>query len=296
MSSEEEKRVMIVDDEFFNLDIIRHLLDKKGFVVEDFLSSQKAFERLTDFDQPAFSLIVLDRMMPEINGIDFFEMMLSNPTLCKIPVLMQSARPLESQLKIKFEGSNFSYITKPYKKTTFIEEVESLLLRALTFEEQMLDVDESASYKFKLTRHHEIEHVLDSIISLCSPLADVREAIDNLLNNAIEHGNLAIGFRLKTKLLELNSFEIEANRRHEMPEYKDKKVYVHLEVVGNKYTITIRDDGDGFNWKDYFTQESLAAYGFSEVLYSDKGNEVKCTLVVRDINKLAKQIKPQEGW
>ncbi len=81
-----------------------------------------------------------------------------------------------------------------------------------------------------------------------------------------------------------------------MPEYKDKKVYVDLEVIGNKYTITIRDDGDGFNWKDYFTQDSLVAYGFSEVLYSDKGNEVKCTLVVRDINKLAKQIKPQEGW
>lgn len=109
--------------------------------------------------------------------------------------------------------------------------------------------------------------------------------IAELLINAVEHGNLGIMFEDKTKLLAENAWHHEIERRLKSSEYAHRKVIVYFERTAKSIKISIRDEGQGFNWHDFDTidpRRFLASHGrgimmarsvsFDTVSYNDEGN------------------------
>jgi anti-sigma regulatory factor (Ser/Thr protein kinase) len=119
-------------------------------------------------------------------------------------------------------------------------------------------------------------------------LEDVNLAISELIVNAVEHGNLGIGYDEKNHLLQNGTFNDEINRRLALPDNVNKVVKVIFERIGNKITILIEDQGNGFDWKKYMNFEpmrltDLNGRGIASanimrlgIEYIGSGNKVKC--------------------
>ena len=112
--------------------------------------------------------------------------------------------------------------------------------------------------------------------------------IYELMLNALEHGNLGIGFVEKSALLRDGQWEIEI--KHRLMLNQHKSVFVTLTQNRNTYELTIRDEGNGFNWRDYMVRtnkhEEIHGRGlsiavgskFDRLFYNDAGNQVTCII------------------
>ena len=106
-----------------------------------------------------------------------------------------------------------------------------------------------------------------------------------LLTNALEHGNLGITFDDKTKWMQQGGdiLQLIAKRNSE-PEYMNKRIHITYSIGKSTSTFTIRDDGNGFDWRKYShtndTKEmhgrgiSLSRQMVNTIVYNEKGNEV----------------------
>ena len=113
-----------------------------------------------------------------------------------------------------------------------------------------------------------------------------------LLVNAIEHGNLGIGFEDKSRLLADGLWLDEVERRLGLAENRDKTVDVHFRRRPDAIEVTITDGGDGFRHSSFFPQADdgppelhgrgitvARRLSFDDVSYVGKGNQV--TVLVR---------------
>ena len=73
--------------------------------------------------------------------------------------------------------------------------------------------------------------------------------LQELLYNAIEHGNLEIGGTLKAQLLREHRFEAEIERRLDLPRYADRRVRASVSGTSAAFEVRIEDDGAGFDWR-----------------------------------------------
>lgn len=114
----------------------------------------------------------------------------------------------------------------------------------------------------------------------------IQGALMELLLNAVEHGNCKISFDEKTAWLSdgKNMLDLIAEKS-KAGEAAKKKVYISYEISNTKTRISVRDDGDGFDWKSRLSGEltaglhgmgiKLAESFVSKVTYNEKGNEAK---------------------
>ena len=111
-------------------------------------------------------------------------------------------------------------------------------------------------------------------------------ALLELLINAIEHGNCKIGYDEKTAWLERNGDIMELIReKNRDPSVKARKVYFTYTITPERSRFSIRDEGDGFDWRARMavTPDTPGLHGMGmkmvnlyvrELSYSEKGNEV----------------------
>lgn len=116
----------------------------------------------------------------------------------------------------------------------------------------------------------------------------VTTGIYELLMNAIEHGNLEIGFTQKTHLIHEGRWQEEIYMRQRMPQYVAREAMITLEDADDYIRLHIADQGRGFDWRYYLDHKSpdtlpngrglqiAMATGFDEIRFNDQGNEVTC--------------------
>ena len=105
--------VLIVDDDPFNRDILKHLLRQEGFKTESFDHAVGAWQYLESGKDG--HIILLDRMMPLMNGMDFIKKTKNDPRFCDIPIIMVSAAAERSQVNEGKQSGVYEYLTKPFR-------------------------------------------------------------------------------------------------------------------------------------------------------------------------------------
>ncbi|MDA3808842.1 MAG: cyclic nucleotide-binding domain-containing protein [Spirochaetaceae bacterium] len=113
-------------------------------------------------------------------------------------------------------------------------------------------------------------------------------AIMELFMNAIEHGNCSISFDEKSRYLNKdgNIFDL-INKKNQDPLIKNRTVDLHYRITPDQSTFTIKDEGQGFDWKSYKSMTGqkgleeqhgrgiiMAEHYLSDLTYNEKGNEV----------------------
>jgi anti-sigma regulatory factor (Ser/Thr protein kinase) len=89
------------------------------------------------------------------------------------------------------------------------------------------------------------------LANACPEPAGVSLGLLELLVNAVEHGNLGITTKEKSRLLHQGLWEKDVARRLEMPENADKLAEVSFRRDADAVRFTIRDQGEGFDWKAF---------------------------------------------
>lgn len=120
----DKKRILIVEDEESLLKLETILLTVKGYEVEGALNGIEALNRLKSKN---FDLILLDIMLPDIDGFEICKTVKQDPEYAHIPVVMLTAKKMpEDRIKGEECGAS-AYLTKPFKSAMIIEVIDKIL-------------------------------------------------------------------------------------------------------------------------------------------------------------------------
>ena len=122
-------KVLVVDDEIYIVHILDFSLGMEGYEVITALDGEQALERL-EADKP--DMIVLDIMMPKLDGYEVCRSIKSNPATRHIPVILLSAKGRNVDQKMGFDVGADDYITKPFSPRKLVERINQLLGQAVT--------------------------------------------------------------------------------------------------------------------------------------------------------------------
>jgi twitching motility two-component system response regulator PilH len=117
-------RILVIDDSNTNLVLLESLLQKNGYNVSSALSAMEGIENLKQ-NKP--DLIFLDFLMPEIDGLQFLDMLHKNEDWKNIPVVILSAISDMDIIKQSKDKGVVDYITKPISIDRIIELTRSIL-------------------------------------------------------------------------------------------------------------------------------------------------------------------------
>lgn len=124
--SEEQFKILLVDDEVDILEFISYNLEKEGFKV---YTAQNGVEAIKMAEKKVPHLIILDVMMPEMDGIAACEEIRKIPTLQDTVIAFLTARGEDYSQIAGFEAGADDYITKPIRPKVLVSRVKALLKR-----------------------------------------------------------------------------------------------------------------------------------------------------------------------
>jgi two-component system, OmpR family, alkaline phosphatase synthesis response regulator PhoP len=120
-----KKTILIVDDEKDIIDLLSYNLHKEGLTVITARNGREALERVTQ--KP--DVIILDVMMPEMNGLQVIQELKKDKKTASIPVLLLTAKGSETDEIVGLEVGADDYIVKPVKIGKIIARVHAVLRR-----------------------------------------------------------------------------------------------------------------------------------------------------------------------
>ena len=118
--------VLVVEDEEDIMEVIRFNLEKEGYEVNQALSGEKALQVIEN-NLP--SLVLLDLMLPGINGLDLCRIFKQNDRTKAIPVIMLTAKSEDADIVAGLEMGAEDYITKPFSPRVLVARVRTILRR-----------------------------------------------------------------------------------------------------------------------------------------------------------------------
>jgi len=118
--------IAVVDDEPDILELVAMHLQKAGFAVATLPDANQLY-RLLEHKTP--SLIILDLMLPDVDGIDVCRLLRQNPRWSAIPIIMLTARTEETDRVLGLEIGADDYITKPFSPRELVARVRTVLRR-----------------------------------------------------------------------------------------------------------------------------------------------------------------------
>jgi CheY-like chemotaxis protein len=297
-------KILIVDDEPFNLEIIGEYFEGAGYDLSFFPAGEDAWEALQTA-AASYDLAILDRMMPGLDGIALLRRIKADPRFATLPVIMQTAASSPEQLREGLQAGAYYYLTKPYERESLLSIVRASLGDAQT----------KSDLRNRLQEHQD---ALQLLREGCFEFRTVEEAgrlagflahalprpegavlgLSELLINGVEHGNLGISYAEKSELKRLDRWPEEVEHRSALEENSGKRVRVQLTRHDGVTTIRISDEGKGFDWHRYLDFDPERAFdpngrgiamarlsSFDTLDYQGCGNTVLVSILDKKIDE-----------
>lgn len=285
--------ILVVDDEPLNLEIIAEFLEDDHYKLRFAGTGEEAWEIL-ETPGETFDLVVLDRRMPGMDGVDLLRRIKSDSRLSPLPVIMQTAAGAPEQVKEGIEAGAYYYLVKPYDP----DSLQTIVRAALDDASSRADLEQMGRTQIRAIHWLQDAHLayrtveeareIGVFLSGLCPSPDMAViGLVELLVNAIEHGNLGISYADKTQLRQEGTWDHEVRRRLLLPENRGKRAEVAVVRAADELTFTIRDHGLGFDWRKYMEFDPERAFdpngrgiamakqlSFTRLEYEGRGNVV----------------------
>jgi CheY-like chemotaxis protein len=111
-------KILLVDDEPMNLILLEEMLENEPFTLLKAEDGKEAIQLLETHDD--IVIVVLDKMMPNIDGNEFIQITSQNEKWSKIPIIMQTAAAAKQDVIEGVHTSVYYYLTKPYQKEVML--------------------------------------------------------------------------------------------------------------------------------------------------------------------------------
>lgn len=301
MKMQRKRTILVVDDDEFNLMILIKSARGAGYEVQAFDNGEQAWDYL-QLHGESIDIAVLDKMMPGLNGLDLLKRIKGTEQLKRMPVIMQTGDVGTAQMCEGLQNGAYYYLTKPFAPEVFAAILHSAESECLLRDELVAHVENSFGRiglmleegEFSLRTHAEARFLVATLSQAAFRSDSVSRGLMELIANAIEHGNLEIGYQTKRNALLNGTWWQELDERMNNPIYSNRRVHVKVEKIFSILHVSIRDEGKGFNWQHYLKESQagdilsrvsgrgmFTAVGvLDDVRYIDKGNEVQCNVAL----------------
>jgi CheY-like chemotaxis protein len=291
--SPEKAQILIVDDEPHNLLILQDILEELGGDLTSASSGEAALAALEP-EPERFDVVVLDRMMPGMDGVQCIARMKAHPQLATIPVIMQTAAATKEDVMSGIAAGAYYYLTKPFEAEMLLTMVRTALDDRRRFRLLQRRMVGKSGAMLTLQRGLFVIRSLDEAEALAGSLSQLGDnppmlamGLSELLWNAIEHGNLGITYDQKAQLVREGRWAAEVQARLGRSEHRDKWVEVALERRDGEVRFTVKDQGPGFDWRPFLELNLERAFHvngrgiamanslcFDRLEYQGSGNQV----------------------
>ena len=124
MSPGPRHKILVTDDDPVIIELLQVNLEFEGYAVISAADGLEAVERASK-DQP--DLVILDIMMPRMDGWTARAELLKDPRTAQIPVIFLSARAQQADLKKGYESGVAAYVTKPFEPVELLDLIAQIL-------------------------------------------------------------------------------------------------------------------------------------------------------------------------
>ena len=288
------QKVLFVDDDQDTLQLLQVFLNDFPEVEPEFYQdSVKALEVLTK-DPVSYAAVVLDWNMPGYTGFEILTILRKMPECRYLPILMMTARTSDQDIQRGMKAGAFYYMIKPLNRGFFLTILKSALqaqFHLTELKKEATDYSNASTMlshgSFELRTPEESEQIAAWLSRGCPNPAAANLGLNELIINAIEHGNLEITYDEKTQLMKSDNLRNEISKRLAQEEYAGRVVKIEFERTSEKILFTITDDGKGFDYNYYLDFSLERAYDnhgrgiimarnlyFDEMEYIPPGNKV----------------------
>lgn len=139
--------ILIVDDEPDIRAFLRLLLEGQGYAVTEASDGPEAI--LTVRDRPAFDLIIMDIMMPSVDGVSACRAIRE---FCNVPILFLTARTQPADMASAYQSGGDDYLAKPFSQAELLLKVDSLMRRYRVYKGKR-EKDPSLGFSLDAERH-----------------------------------------------------------------------------------------------------------------------------------------------
>lgn len=286
-------RVLVVDDDLMMREILGIYLEPGGYEVVSASDGQEAWDILQHSATP-FDVLVTDREMPAMNGMQLLAKVKADPRFDRLPVIFQTGLTSRDEIVEGINAGVYYYLTKPYEQKVLL----ALIDAAIGDERRYRSIGEQAKRyvktlellhqgEFRFRSLHDVYEMSALLSHLSCQPEKVASGLSELLLNAVEHGNLGITYAEKSEFVLEGVWQHEVERRLQLPEYRERYVTVELLREPASTTFKITDQGKGFNPEEYMEFDPLRAtdvhgrgiamsrlMSFGSVEYLGCGNQV----------------------
>ncbi|MBK5967426.1 MULTISPECIES: response regulator [Thiorhodovibrio] len=254
-------RLLVVDDDPVDTEIIREFLHNTPYEADYAADGATAWARL-NADPEHFDALILDRIMPELSGIDLLARLVADKRFFALPIIMQTAANTPDQVAEGLAAGAWYYLAKPYSGDNLRQIVHAALNeRFHRLELQRLEQELDATWTLLHEGHFQFRtpeqaRLLSSRLgSFCAEHSPVTMGLSELMLNAVEHGNLGIGYAAKSELLAEGRLREEIEERLRTPEQQERWAQVRFQRDASEIHFHIQDCGEGFDWQRYLDFE-----------------------------------------
>lgn len=294
-------RCLVVDDERMNREVVIANLRAAGYETVAAEDGQQAW--LTANAAPDdFDVILLDRRMPRMDGMELLAKLKGDDRLRHIPVIMQTAQASAEDVVEGIKAGVYYYLAKPLDRKLLL----SVTAAAIEEHQRFLRLRDDVARRttaiilmdegvFRFRTLAEANNLAVSLARACPRSSHLVVGLSEIFTNAIEHGNLGITFEEKAQLLAEKRWRKQVDALLDAPQNRDKRVTVTFRRLACEVRITVRDEGKGFDWRRYMELDQARAFAvhgrgiamarqlsFDSLEYQDPGNQVTCVIRVGD--------------
>ena len=260
-------RILAVDDEALNLEILLEYFADECALSLDTADGGEAAWALLQNPENDYKAILLDRMMPGLDGIGLLKRIKGDARLAGIPVIMQTAANSAAQIREGLEAGAYYYLTKPYRRDNLLAIVQAALIDAEARDALRLQLHSHINSlqflnqaEFSIRTVDEASQLASFIARACPNAEMVVMGISELLINAVEHGNLGLSYAEKSSLKRDDCWRPEIDRRAALATNIEKEVKLQFQRDERSITLRVIDQGNGFDWQSFLEIEPERAF------------------------------------
>jgi len=249
-------RLLIVDDDRVTTSFLAGVLARAGYGITLAADGRAALE-LMELNEP-FDTVLLDRQMEGIGGMEVLRCMKRSGRLKDVPVVMETGMDSEADISEGLKAGALSYLVKPLDPRLVLQVVAAATAEYATRKRLWAELEGTRSAMGMIRKgvfqYQTLQqcHALAALLAKAAP--DPKRAVvglSELMLNALEHGNLGIGYDQKSDLIEAGRWDAEVSMLQELPANRDRWVTVSLSRTATAARFRIQDCGNGFPWRDY---------------------------------------------